>query len=141
MKFLRFIIFLYLLSNISSLFTKYGSEVLKTNYAIFEAKEFKDDEEMHFKIKSHSYNFKQRNKNLYDVEYNYNSNANDNMKSFFYPYHEIIKKTSTEGKFETKYFTIKKTWSEYTSSNGNYMYIKFPNLHVSRLETATITNT
>ena len=71
MKFLRFIISLYLLSNISSLLTKYGSEVLTTNKVIFEAKDFKDGEEMYFKIQSHKNNFKKKNKALYDVEYNY----------------------------------------------------------------------
>ena len=94
---------------------------------------------MYFKIQSHKYNFKKRDKYLYDVEYNYDSNAN--AHSIIYLYHEIIKRTTTEGNFETQYFTIKKTISEYTTTNGNYMYIQFPNLHVSTLETATITNT
>ena len=139
MKFLRFIISLYLLSNISSLLTKYGTEVLTTNDVIFESKDFKDNEEMHFKIQSHEYNF---NENYYyNVEYNYFSDADVNVNSISYPHHEYFKKTSYDGNLKTKYFTIKKTGSEYTPSNGNYLYIQFPNLLVSPYERATITNT
>ena len=93
MKFLRFIISLYLLSNISSLLTKYGSEVLTTNKVVFEAKDFKDGEEMYFKIQSHKNSNKQRDRDPYDVEYNYDSNAN--AHSIIYLYHEIIKRTTT----------------------------------------------
>ena len=141
MKFLRFIISLYLLSNISPLLTKYGTEVLTTNYVIFEAKDFKDDEEMHFKIQSHKDNFYENYEySLYNVEYNYFNDANVGTMSN--PHHEYFKKTSYEdGNLETKYFTIKKTRSEYRPSNGNYLYIEFPNLHVSTFERATITNT
>ena len=41
--------------------------------------------------------------------------------------------------FVTKYFTIKKTRNEYRPSNGNYLYIIFPNLGTGK--SATITNT
>ena len=62
MKFLSFIIFFYLLLNVCPLLTKYGEEEISTNDVIFESKDFKDDEEMHFKIKT--------DKNYFD----YNSN-------------------------------------------------------------------
>ena len=68
MKFLKFIISLYLLSNVCPLLTKYGTEILTDNYVIFESKDFDDDEEMHFKIQSKSYNFVYSHD--YNVKYN-----------------------------------------------------------------------
>ena len=143
MKFLRFIISLYLLSNISPLLTKYGTEVLTTNYAIFESKDFKDDEEMHFKIQSHKDNFYEHYEySDYNVEYYYFNDANVNVHTISFPHHEYFKKTSYEdGNLETKYFTIKKRRSEYRPTNGNYLYIIFRNLQLSTFETAIITNT
>ena len=143
MKSLKFIISLYLLSNVCPLLTKYGTEVLTTNYAIFESKDFDDNEEMHFKIQSHEYNFYENYEySPYNVEYNYFSGANVDVNSIGYPHHEYFKKTTYEdGNYKTKYFTIKKKRSEYSNTNGNYLYIEFRNLHVSSVEKATITNT
>ena len=140
MKFLKFIISLYLLSNVCPLLTKYGTEILTDNDVIFESKDFDDDEEMHFKIQSKSYNF--GHSPNYDVEYNYFSNADVSPSSISYPHHVNFKKTTNEdGGYQTKYFTIRKKRSEYRNTNGNYLYIKFPNLRVSPSQTATITNT
>ena len=75
MKFLKFIISLYLLSNVCPLLTKYGTEILTDNDVIFESKDFDDDEEMHFKIQSKSNNFNYYSLSSYDVEYYYFSNA------------------------------------------------------------------
>lgn len=143
MKFFRFIIYLCLFLAVCPLLTKYGTEVLTTNYVIFESKDFDDDEEMHFKIQSHEINFYENHEySPYNIEYNYFSDANVNVYTIGYPHHEYFKKTTYEdGGFKTKYFTIKKKRSEYRNTNGNYLYIEFGNLYVSPLEKATITNT
>ena len=140
MKFLKFIISLYLFSNVCPLLTKYGTEILTENDVIFESKDFGDNEEMHFKIQSKSYNFGYSP--YYDVEYNYYSNADVSSSPNSYPQHVKFKKTTNEdGGYQTKYFTIRKTRSEYRNTNGNYLYLKFPNVAVSPSERATITNT
>ena len=143
MKFLKFIISLYLLSYVCPLLTKYGTEILTENDVIFESKDFGDNEEMHFKIQSKSNNFDEDyQSSIYNVEYNYFSDANTDVSTIGTPQHEYFKKTTYEdGGYKTKYFTIKKTRSEYRNTNGNYLYIKFPNLFVSNSQTATITNT
>ncbi len=142
MKFLKFIISLYLLSNVCSLLTKYGTEILTINDVIFESKDFDDDEEMHFKIQSKSYNFDFYSLSSYDVEYYYFSNADVSPSTISSPHHVYFKKTTNEdGGYRTKYFTIRKKRSEYRNTNGNYLYIRFPNLFVSTSERATITNT
>ena len=143
MKFFRFILSLYLFSAVCPLLTKYGSEVLTTNDVIFESKDFGDNEEMHFKIQSKKYNFYENYEySNYNVEYYYFSDANVNVNTIGFPHHEYFKKTTYEdGDYKTKYFTIKKTRSEYRNTNGNYLYIVFGNLHVSIYDKATITNT
>ena len=142
MKFLKFIISLYLLSNVCPLLTKYGTEILTDNDVFFESKDFDDDEEMHFKIQSKSNNFDYNSLSSYDVEYYYFSNADVDPSSIGDPHHVNFKKTTNEdGGYQTKYFTIRKKRSEYRNTNGNYLYIKFPNLRVSPSQTATITNT
>ena len=141
MKFLKFIISLYLLSNVCPLLTKYGTEILTDNDVIFESKDFDDDEEMHFKIQSKSYNFVYYSMSN-EVECCYISNPNESISSTSYPQIVYFKKTTNEdGGYRTKYFTIRKKRSEYRNTNGNYLYIKFPNLRVSPSQTATITNT
>jgi type II secretory pathway pseudopilin PulG len=142
MKFLKFIISLYLLSNVCPLLTKYGTEILTINDVIFESKDFDDDEEMHFKIQSKSYNFDYSSVSSYDVEYYYFSNADVSPSTISSPHHVYFKKTTNEdGGYRTKYFTIRKKRSEYRNTNGNYLYIRFPNLRATNIERATITNT
>jgi flagellar biosynthesis/type III secretory pathway M-ring protein FliF/YscJ len=141
MKFLSFIIFFYLLFNVCPLLTKYGEEEISTNDVIFESKDFKDDEEMHFKIKTDKNRFIS-NSNNKDVKYFYFNDANADTSSVSLYHHTYFKKTeNNEFDFVTKYFTIKKTRNEYRPSNGNYLYITFPKLTLETGHSATITNT
>ena len=146
MKFLTFIISLYLLSNVcaNAILKKYGTEIITDNIFIFESKDFKDDEEMHFKIQTHEDNF-------YYYDY-HNPYYSDDIAYYFIsgigslsgsPVHWIgFKKTTHEDNhLETKYFTIKKRRSDYRPSNGNYIYIQFPDLTFGAYNHATITNT
>ena len=142
MKFLKFIISLYLLSNVCPLrplLTKYGTEILTDNYVFFESKDFDDNEEMHFKIQSKSYNFVYYSMSN-EVECCYISNPNESISSTSYPQIVYFKKTTNEdGGYQTKYFTIRKIRSENT--NENYLWIQFPKLRATNIERATITNT
>jgi len=121
---LKYILSLFLLSNALALLTKYGSENILTDYVIFESKDFKDDEEMHFKIQTIRDNFN----DLYDyAEYQYC--ADRNCISHSSSHYSYYKKTSFESdnsyNYETKYFTIKKQKSQYNNIGGNYMKIYF----------------
>jgi len=147
MKFLTFIISLYLLSNVcaSIILKKYGTEIIYGNNFIFESKDFKDNEEMHFKIQTHEDNFD-------DYDY-HNPDYSDDIAYYFISgigslsYSSVhwigFKKTSPseDNHLKTKYFTIKKRRSDYRPSNGNYIYIEFPELTFGAYNHATITNT
>ena len=128
MSFLKIIVYLYILSYAySKILTKHSSLEISSNIVIFESKDFKDNEDMHFKIKSSFNNFGEI-KNTddhywYDIEYVYcDSNGNAKGKYFYYI---NFKKTDTEDGYHIKYFTIKKKWDEYRPSNGNYIKIRF----------------
>ena len=128
MRFLKIIVYLYILSyTYSKILTKYSSLEISSNIVIFESKDFKDNEDMHFKIKSSFNNFRKIENTAdyywYDLEYVYcDSNGNAKGK---YLYYINFKKTDTEDGYDIKYFTIKKKWDEYRPSNGNYIKIKF----------------
>ena len=140
MPFLKIIVYLYILSYAySKILTKYSSLEISSDIVIFESKDFKDNEDMHFKIKSSFNNFGEI-KNTddhywYDIEYVY-CDSNGNEKGI-YLYYINFKKTDTEDGYHIKYFTIKKKRDEYRPSNGNYIKIRF-NLYDNW---AIITNT
>ena len=128
MSFLKIIVYLYILSYAySKILTKYSSLEISSNIVIFESKDFKDNEDMHFKIKSWSGNFGEiintADDYWYDIEYVY-CDSNGNEKGI-YLYYINFKKTDTEDGYDIKYFTIKKKWDEYRPSNGNYIKIRF----------------
>ena len=128
MPFLKIIVYLYILSYAySKILTKYSSLEISSDIVIFESKDFKDNEDMHFKIKSSFNNFGEI-KNTddhywYDIEYVY-CDSNGNEKGI-YLYYINFKKTDTEDGYHIKYFTIKKKRDEYRPSNGNYIKIRF----------------
>ena len=143
MKYLTFIISLCILFKVCPLLTKYGTETIYDKSVIFESKDFKNDEEMHFKIQTHKDNFYNYDysSGSYDIKYYFSSNLDFiNTGRLF----EIdFKKTTYEDfNLETKYFTIKKKRNDYSGSNGNYIYIEFPILLFNNYHNyATITNT
>ena len=141
MKFFTPIISLYLLSKVysSSLLKKYGTEVIDDNEVIFESKDFDDDEEMHFKIQTNYNNIDNYKTNsINDVEYIYFSELSADLSSISHGTYFL--KTTEDGKLRTNYFTIKKTKRNYNPSNGNYIYMSFPNINLSNSKKATITN-
>ena len=102
MSFLKIIVYLYILSYAySKILTKHSSLEISSNIVIFESKDFKDNEDMHFKIKSWSGNFGEiintADDYWYDIEYVYcDSNGNAKGKYFYYI---KGKKTDTEGEY------------------------------------------
>jgi hypothetical protein len=144
MKFFTSIISLYLLSKVysSSLLKKYGTEVIDDNDVIFESKDFDDDEEMHFKIQTNYKNIDNYKTNsINDIEYIYFSELSADLSSISHGYlNTYFLKTTEDGKLRTNYFTIKKTKRNYSPSNGNYIYMRFPNINLSNSKKATITN-
>ena len=78
--------------------------------------------------------------NINDVEYIYFSELSADLSSISHGYlNTYFLKTTEDGKLRTNYFTIKKT--NYSPSNGNYIYMRFPNINLSISKKATITNT
>ena len=141
MKFFTSIISLYLLSKVysSSLLKKYGTEVIDDNEVIFESKDFDDDEEMHFKIQTNYKNIDNYKTNsINDIEYIYFSELSADLSSISISHGTYFLKTTEDGKLRINYFTIKKR--NYSPSNGNYIYMRFPNINLSNSKKATITN-
>ena len=117
--FLKIIVSLYTLSAAyTKTLTKYGTVEISSEHVIFESKDFNDDEDMHFKVKTNKNNFlKIRSYNInYDVEYCYwDSSGTRRGNNFFLNF----KKTGTEDNYDIGYFTITKRKSEHTHSNGD----------------------
>ena len=144
MKFL-IIIALFVLSNEYpfSLLKKYETAVMDTQYVLFESKDFKDDEEMHFKLKTYRdyfdwyYDSYDPNHN-HDIIYYYSDSSGTAITSGDYAYR---KNNDMEDGLENNYFTITKRRSEYRPTDGKYLLIYFPNLKVDSYYEAFITNT
>ena len=132
-----FISFIYIYS--SSLLKKYGTEVIDNNDVIFESKDFDDDEEMHFKIQTNYKNIDNYKTNsINDIEYIYFSELSADLSSISISHGTYFLKTTEDGKLRINYFTIKKR--NYSPSNGNYIYMRFPNINLSNSKKAAITN-
>ena len=144
MKYLTFIISLCILFKVCPLLTKYGTETIYDKFVIFDSKDFKNDEEMHFKIQTHKdnfYNYDHSSSYIYDIQYYFSSNL-DFITTGRLLEIDFKKTTYEDFNLETKYFTIKKKRNDYSGSNGNYIYIEFPGLLFYTYHNyATITNT
>ena len=132
MKLIQLLVLIYLLSNVY-LLDKYGSEDLDGIYSsiIFTSKDFEDNEEMHFKIRTVRDNFISDEVNYYYVDQN--GGDTDSRRGLYVYY----KKTEYDGDYETKFFTIKKKSIDYRPYDGNYMVLIF---HLYR-NIGTVTNT
>ena len=124
------IIALYVLSNVNSypLLKKYGTITMQDQYVLFESKDFNNDEEMHFKLQAGEGSFDYYANSIHNIIYYYSNSAGGGLTSENYAYRKNHK--IEDGYLENSYFTIKKKSSEYSSTNGNYMLIYFPNLFV-----------
>ena len=103
MKLIQLLALIYLFSNVY-LLDKYGSEALDGIHSsiIFVSKDFEDNEEMHFKIRTDRDNFNSDEVNYYYVDQN--GGDTDSRRGLYVYY----KKTEYDGDYETKFFTIKK---------------------------------
>ena len=129
MKALLIIILFCLAKSASSpsILKKYSTVETFDEYVIFEAKDFKEDEEMHFKITTYKYGFE------FDFIYYYYIDDDfelDAYKNYAKPKNFDSKVTydwddSHSHEYETRYFTIKKKSSEFHGAQGNYMVIEF----------------
>ena len=125
MTFLKIIISLYILSHTySATLKKYGTLEINSYEVDFESKDFKDNEDMHFKIKSDIGNFveiyNEYDGYYYDIEYYYfDLTGKSTHDSYLINY----KKSETEDGYQIKYFTIPKRRSEYIPTNGDYLKI------------------
>ena len=131
-----FISLCILLSTLSKTLTKYGTVEIWSEHVIFESKDFNEDEDMYFKVKTNENNFlKIRSFNInYDVVYCYCDSSGNRRGNYFYL---NFKKTENKDNHDFGYFTITKRKSEHTHSNGDYIKIEF-NLNI---HWAVITNT
>lgn len=162
MKFLNISIILCILLSFTFssdyFLTKYGSIDIVGRFLIFESKDFKNDEEMHFKIRARRTDFAYGS-----VNYKYIQNKDQNFPTATTKEHQISFKSSTSDiekfydpnydgyydgynydygyyyiEMDTKYFSIKKQSSEFDGTNGEYMAFQFPIPYVAW---ATVTNT
>ena len=140
---LLIIIALYALSNEITypLLKKYGSITMQTQYVLFESKDFKNDEEMHFKLQAgiDYFDYYHNDYSIHDIKYYYTDSAGTKLTSGNYAYKKNQK--IEDGYLENTYFTIKKKSSEYRTTDGNYILIYFPNLYVDSHYEAIISNT
>lgn len=142
MKLISFLTLFCLLASAlsaSNYMKKYGYEEIYEDFIVFESKDFKDDEEMYFKIKARENNY------LYSQNYvsYYYVNDFSHFDPPSVPYTADFTTTSRSDEgyyddygyyiydyYQTSYFTIKKQKSEYSGTNGDgkgdYLVIEFP---------------
>ena len=163
-----FVFLLFSALSSTNFLPKYGSIEISSQYVAFDSKDFKNDEEMYFKIETRKRNYKTQSY----VEYQYIANKNDvfnsSAETYNVNFHDSIEHRDsyyyTLGYsdcdyydtyyydnyysyytyeycyyvFETKYFKIKKKSSEFEGTNGDYIIFKLP---VNNAYSITITNT
>ena len=122
MKLIQLLALIYLFSNVY-LLDKYGSEALDGIHSsiIFVSKDFEDNEEMHFKIRTDRNNFESGYN--YVTYYYVGPNGEDTNSQ--YGLYVNYKKTEYDGDYETKFFTIKKKSIDYRPYDGNNMVLMF----------------
>ena len=104
---LLIIIALYVLSNVNSysLLKKYGTITIQTQKVLFESKDFKNDEEMHFKLQAGEDYFTNGH-NTHDIIYYYTNSTGKKKTRDRYAYKKNQK--VEDGFLENTYFTIRK---------------------------------
>lgn len=123
MKLITLILYFSSITFTLSFLKKYGTDTTTEDFIIFEAKEFKDGEEMHFKIKTHDDNYE-----FEYVEYQYLDNNFDLSNEGPFKAHfkaNIHRETQEIHTYITRYFTIKKDKKQFGNSNGDYLTIMF----------------
>ena len=125
MKVYPLLIIICLFINVFSLFAKYGHEEINTNKAYFDAREFNEGDEMHFKIEAwiHAY----KSSDIIEYYYVYNDLDESNSKKYQVSFSSSTRFTEDYQDYFRKYFTIKKKKSEFgDAAEGNYLVIVLP---------------
>ena len=120
------IIFTFLLSNVllDNELEKYQKKIFKDGYVIFNSKDFKNDEEMYFKITADFFYGDQ-------IDYIYLDDVRDFDENNTFYYHQRSEKTDNktdaDGNLmsQTKYYIITKRLSEIGTLKGDYLVIIF----------------
>ena len=128
MKINLYLFLTFIFSFAFPLLTKYGKETTTDGVIIFESKDFKEGEEMHFKIIAYEISYMPINY----IEYYYLNSNMDNIEfdtSNCYKIYFSSTEYYTEYNiyYTRKYFTVKKQKSQYGSStNGDYLIMSLP---------------
>lgn len=144
MKLISFLTLFCLLASVltaSEYMKKYGYRDTYEGYIIFESKEFNDDEEMYFKIKTWEDSYLHQYVTYYYVNDFENYHPSQIVRHTAY-FTTTLRSQSDEEYYDsdyyeyyyyyyqTSYFTIKKQKSEYSGTNGDgngdYLVIEFP---------------
>ena len=116
------------ITNFISYLEKYSAIDTYETCFIFESKDFKEDEQMNFKIKSYKGIFNQNYITYYYIDNDLDINKYSSNKKTIYFESYSYESSYEDGihyEYEIKYFTIKKKISEFEGTQGHYMYIDF----------------
>ena len=124
MKAISFLLFISSLYYSFQLFKKYGYEVSYTGYATFDASDFDEGEEMHFKAEAYDYDIINRN-----IPYYYKDSQSSSIVGISHSASVTSTSYYTEDyvDYVAKYFTIKKQKSEFSpATQGKYIVLTLP---------------
>ena len=125
MKAYLLLIIIFLFKNAFPLFSKYGYENLPNNKAYFDAREFNEGEEMHFKVEAAVAGYYSSDVINYYYLDDYTSGTN--TKRYHVSFSSSSRFTKDYYDCYRKYFTITKKKSEYGDSiQGNYLVMELP---------------
>ena len=118
------LIIIFLFKNAFPLFSKYGYEEEHTSTLQFDARDFNEGEEMHFKVEALVGDYLSTDV----VEYYYvDDTSGTNSRKYHVSFSSSSRFTEDYYDYYRKYFTITKKKSEYGDAvQGNYLVIKLP---------------
>ena len=124
MKVYSLLIIIFLFKNAFPLFSKYGYEEKHTSTLQFDARDFNEGEEMHFKVEARVGAYLSTDV----VEYYYvDDTSGTNSRKYHVSFSSSSRFTEDYYDYYRKYFTITKKKSEYGDAvQGNYLIIKLP---------------
>ena len=125
MKVYSLLIIIFLFKNAFPLFSKYGYEEKHTSTLQFDARDFNEGEEMHFKVEARVGAYLSTDV----VEYYYvdDYTSGTNTRKYHVSFSSSSRFTEDYYDYYRKYFTITKKKSEYGDAvQGNYLIIKLP---------------
>ena len=113
------------------LLKKEGSKEIYDKYITFDAKDFKNDDEIFFNIKAEERSFLSNDYVLYTYLKSVNDEITDSSKIYKSTFTTTTSNSETDSNlktyhYQTKYFKIKKNSAEFNETNGDYIAIDFP---------------